>query len=111
MRNVLIFLIAITLVKPKPKMRLAGSYISWFASSQFTYKFKKNGTYSFSGTGHIGDFVINGEYFLFKDTVYLKPFQKRNKYLWHNDTLLLSRATCLKCISISEAAGYDFCKQ
>ena len=111
MRNILIFLIATILIKPKPKKTLAGSYISWFASSQWTYKFKKDGTYSFSGSGHVGYFEIKGEYFLFKDTVYLKTSPKGNYKSWDYDILLVSGTTCLKNISLGNATGYEFCKQ
>jgi hypothetical protein len=71
------------------------TFQGWWASTNWIFEFRANGTYTRTSSGHYGNTIVNGTYQINSDTVrLLTGFNETHgtvneKYLVDNDTLLI----------------------
>ncbi len=94
----------------KPNKRVKGIYVGWWGTTQWTYIFDTDTTFTFNTAGHFGFTNTVGQYHISGDTLFLisnpKKLQKDTNALILNDTLMIEGDSCIIDLSL----GYDYCK-
>ena len=111
MKGLLIIFLITTLQGASNKNGIEGSYYGSWGQTNWEYHFNSNGTFTFESTGHFGNTLSSGNYYLSNDTLTLNSVESDTVDIevYHkinNKIFLIDGDSCL----IDPATGYDYCK-